>query len=113
MAETTQFTLEGEMRLAYFSGENDSRHILIDDNGGHDDGNPATVPTNERRLESYICEKLGFPNDAEYDEMFKKLDELRKQGLRPVEGVPDGVRENVRLRISVEVLSDSMPGLMM
>ena len=104
MAETTQFTLEGDVTLAYFSGERDSRHILINDNGGRDDGNPATVPAGERRLESYICEKLGFPNDAEYDEMFRKLDELRKQGLRPVEGLPDGTRENVRLRISVEVL---------
>jgi len=104
MAETIQFTLEGEVTLAYFSGERDSRHILIDDNGARDDGNPATVPASTRRLEAYICEKLGFPNDAEYDEMFKKLEELRKQGLRPVEGLPDGVRENVKLRISVEVL---------
>jgi hypothetical protein len=104
MAETIQFTLEGEVTLAYFSGERDSRHILIDDNGAQDNGDPATVPTSTRRLEAYICEKLGFPNDAEYDEMFKKLDELRKQGLRPVEGLPDGTRENVRLRISVEVL---------
>jgi len=103
MAETTQFTLEGKVTLAYFTGEPDSRHILIDAKNS-DHINPTPVIVNERRLESYICEKLGFPSDAEYDKMFKNLDDLRKRGLRPVEGLPDGIRENVQLRISVEVL---------
>jgi len=103
MAETTQFVIEGEMTLAYFSGERDSKHILIRDENAATDG-PEAVAISERRLESYIADQLNFPDDAEFDGMFKKMDELRKKGLRPAEGQPDGKREGVRLRVTVEVL---------
>ena len=62
------------------------------------------VSASERRLESYIADNLGFPDDAEFDLMFQGLNELRKKGLRPAEGMPDFVREGTRLRITVEVL---------
>jgi len=103
MAETTKFVLEGEVSLAYFTGEQDSKHVLIEDKDAASDG-PATVPSSQRRLESKIADELGFPNEAEFDTMFDKLAKLRKKGLRPIEGAPDGVREGVKLRITVEVL---------
>ena len=103
MAETTSFTLEGEMTLAYFTGERDSKHVLLRDKDAVTDG-PEAVAVSERRLEAHIADALGFPSDTEFDEMFKNLDKLRKKGLRPAEGQPDGVREGVRLRITVEVL---------
>lgn len=104
MAETKKFVLEGAVTLAYFTGEQDSKHVLIEDKDAGPDGPPATISTSQRRLESKIADELGFPNEAEFDAMFAKLDKLRKKGLRPVEGVPDGVRENVKLRITVEML---------
>lgn len=103
MAETKQFVLEGKMALAYFIGERDSKHVLIEDKDAASDG-PETVSTSQRRLESKIASELGFPNDAEFDEMHKKMETLRKKGLRPAEGIPDCVREGVKLRITVEVL---------
>lgn len=103
MAETKKFVLEGDVTLAYFTGEQDSKHVLIEDLNAASDG-PATVSIRRRRLESKIADELGFPNEAEFDVMFDKLDKLRKKGLRPVEGVPDGVREGVKLRITVEIL---------
>lgn len=103
MAETKQVVLEGEVKLAYFSNEHDSRHILIRDENASTNG-PAAVSVRERRLESFIADQLGFPNDAEFDEMFRRLDELRKKSLRPAEGVADFEREGVRLRITIEML---------
>ena len=103
MAETKQFVLEGKMALAYFIGERDSKHVLIEDKDAASDG-PETVSTSQRRLESKIADELGFPNDAEFDEMHQKLSKLRKKGLQPAEGMPDSIREGVKLRITVEVL---------
>lgn len=103
MAETKKFVLEGKMALAYFIGERDSKHVLIEDKNAASDG-PETVAVSQRRLEAKIAEELGFPSDAEFDAMHDKLDKLRKKGLRPVEGVPDSIREGTKLRITVEVL---------
>lgn len=103
MAETKSLTIEGEVKLAYFSSERDSKRILLRDENAPTNG-PAAVPVSERRLESFICDQLGFPNDSEYEEMFRHLDDLRKRELRPAEGVSDFEREGVRLRITVEVL---------
>ena len=101
MAETTKFVVEGDVTLAFFSGEADSKHVLLrvedDSPGGEVAGGSG------RRLESKIAEELDFPNDTEFNEIFRKLDDLREKGLRPIEGVPDGTRE-ARLRITVEVL---------
>ena len=103
MAETKKFVLEGAVTLAYFSGERDSKHVLIEDTDSASDG-PETISISQRRLENKIANELNFPNDKEFDDMFAKLDKLRKKGLRPVEGVPDGERKDVKLRITVEVL---------
>ena len=103
MAETKQFVLEGKMALAYFIGERDSKHVLIEDKDAASDS-LETVSTSQRRLESKIADELGFPNDTEFDEMHRKMDDLRKKGLRPAEGIPDCVREGTKLRITVEVL---------
>ena len=101
--ETKKFVLEGAITLAYFTGEQDSKHVLIEDPNAASDG-LSTVSTSQRRLEAKIADELGFPNEAEFDGMFAKLDKLRKKGLRPVEGVPDGIREGVKLHITVEML---------
>ena len=103
MAETKQFVLEGEMTLAYFIGERDSKHVLIEDEDAASDG-PETVSTSQRRLESKIADELGFPSNSEFDEMHQQMENLRKKGLRPAEGIPDCVREGTKLRITVEVL---------
>jgi hypothetical protein len=106
MADTTKFVIEGDMALAFFSGECDSSHVLLKDNA---DGGPGEVPIASgssdegERLETKIARELGFPNDSEFNEIFRKLDDLREKGMRPIEGVPDGTRD-VKLRITVEVL---------
>lgn len=92
MAETTQFTLEGDVTLAYDSDSPHGKRVFI-----QDDGHP--VP-----LEEYVARQLGFPNDGEYDAMITRLDGLRQKGLQPMGGEPDIVREGVKLRISVEVV---------
>jgi hypothetical protein len=107
MAEVTSFQLEGEIALAYDANERYGKHVLVDVDGG-----PGEVPVagadcgcGERmHLEQYVAQQLGFPNDAEFDAMIKRLDELRNKGLQPADGVPDIVREGVKLRITVEVL---------
>jgi hypothetical protein len=91
------------VKLAYFIGERDSRQILIQDENAPING-PAVVPASERRLEAFIVDQLGFPNEAEFDQMHRKLDNLRDKGLRPAEGIPDCVRDGVKLRVTVEVL---------
>ena len=98
MAETTQFTIEGSMTLAYYADQRHSKRILIANEGEED----SAFDVNES-LETKIANSLNFPDDAEFDEVFRKMEELRKQGLRTEEGVPDGTRE-VQLRITVEVL---------
>lgn len=103
MAETKEMVIEGVVTLAYFSGERDSKQVLIRDENAPTDG-PGVEPTSQRRLESFICDMLKFPSDSEFDAMFKRLDALRQKGLRPSEGTPDGVRENVKMRVTIEVL---------
>ena len=95
MAETTEFTIEGSMELAYYADQKYSKRVLIhpEEEG---DFSPESVETK-------IATSLNFPNDQEFDAIFAKMEELRKQGLRTEEGVPDGTRE-VQLRITVEVL---------
>jgi len=104
MAETKKMVVEGDVTLAYLIGERDDRQVLLQDKGAVTNG-PETVPSSQRRLEALICEMLKFPDESEFDAMYKKLDDLRQKGLRPAEGQPDGKRENVRLRITVEVLN--------
>jgi len=102
----TSFTIEG-VTLAYFSGEDQTRHIVVepDKNVEKADAGPANaVRMSPERLETYIAKQLDFPNQAEFDAIYKRLDELRQQGLRPAADEPDIVRKNVKLRVTVEVL---------
>ncbi len=101
MAETTHFVMEGDFTLAYFSGECHSKRILLKAKKSSSDG-PVDP---QQYLEGKIADELGFPNEDEFDEIFMKIDELREKGLRPAMGEPDGVREGMKLRITVEVLS--------
>lgn len=105
MASTTSFTIEGPMSLAYFSSERYSKLVLIKHK--EDDVSPAGEPpitdSQSGSLGAKIADEIGFPNDAEFDELYRKFEELRKQGLRTEEGVPDVTRD-VQLRITVEVL---------
>ena len=102
MANTTKFTVEGPMTLAYFASEDISKRVLL--KPVEDDIEGVTVDVGMGgNLESKIAEEIGFPDDAEFEEIFRKLDDLRAQGLRTEDDVPDGTRE-VQLRITVEVL---------
>ena len=108
MAETTSFTIEGPMTLAYFSNERHSKRVLINPKEEERDPNsiiqaPVCGCTDSESLETKISNEIGFPNDAEFDEFYRKMDELRQQGLRTEEGVPDVTRP-ATLRITVEVL---------
>ena len=106
MAETTSFTIEGDMTLAYFSDERHSKRVLINPEEENDSTLNSEVPVcgcEEESLETKIAREIGFPNDAEFDEFYRKIEELRQQGLRTEEGVPDVTRP-AKLRITVEVL---------
>lgn len=100
MAETTQFVVEGDFTLAYFADDANSRHVLLEDDPSSDG-----LGNHQQSLEMKIADELGFPNEEEFNEIFRKIDELREKGLRPAIGEPDGVREGVKLRITIEVLS--------
>ncbi len=99
MAETTKFTIEGSMSLAYFADERHSKRVLIEEK----DSDGSDIGGNSPSLSSKIASSVGFPNDAEFDELYRKLDNLREQGLRTEEGVPD-VTRSVEMRITVEIL---------
>jgi hypothetical protein len=106
MADTTKFTLEGSMTLAYYASEMHGKRVLVDTPEEEDvdsGGEVAVCECTQESLEVKIANELNFPNDVEFEEVFRKLDELRSQGLRTEEGTPDGTRE-VQLRITVEVL---------
>jgi len=104
MANTTSFTFEGPMTLAYYANEWHSKRVLINTKEeGMEDGDVLMTEENFENLESKIVNEIGFPNYAEFNEVFRKLDQLRERGLRTKEGVPDRTRE-VQLRITVEVL---------
>jgi len=103
MANTTQFTIEGPMTLAYSSDDLYPRRVLIHPEEEEGSSDAPVCGDCAKSLESKIAKEIGFPNDAEFDEIFRKNGELRKQGLRTEEGVPDGTRE-VQLRITVEIL---------
>ena len=107
MADTTKFTLEGSMTLAYYADGPHNKRVLVDtpeeDVPGDVGGEVVVCGCIQESLESKIAHELNFPNEGEFEEVFRKLDELRSQGLRTEEGTPDGTRE-VQLRITVEVL---------
>lgn len=87
MSEMTAFTLEGDVELQHNTEE--GNRVLIDGDS----------------LDGVIASNLGFPSEEEWDEMFERMQALREQGLQPLEGEPDIVRQGPRLRISVEVVS--------
>lgn len=97
----TSFTVEGEAVLDYFSdqpGGLDRRVRIKDDTEGADEEGVG--------LEQVIAKSLGFPNEGEFDEFFRRMEAMREQGVQPADGVADITRESVRLRITVEVVED-------
>ena len=103
MAETTKFVVEGTVTLAFISSESDARHVFIENKEASGSILGGVLGSDRVRLESRIAEELDFPNEAEFDVIFRKITELQEKKLRPIEGEPDGTRE-VNLRITVEVL---------
>ena len=101
MASFTNFTIEGDATLDYFGdlpGGLDRRVRIMDDaEGASEEGSS---------LENVIAKSLGFPNEGEFDEFFRRMEALRERELQPADGVPDISRESVRLRITVEVIED-------
>jgi hypothetical protein len=104
MAETKRVVLEGDVTLAYKSSECHGKHVLVQEDQGQDAPGGALVGRDPLHLEEFIARQLDFPNDAEFDGMIARLNELRSKGLQPADDVPDIVREGVKLRITVEVL---------
>ena len=86
MAEMKKFTIEGDAVFGYST----------------DDG--LCVKIDGDCLPELIGRQLGFPNDDEWEAMYKRLEGLRDQGLMPAEGEPDISREGTRLKITVEVV---------
>jgi hypothetical protein len=86
MANVTEFTVEGDAVLGFSS--DDGSQVFIDG----------------KRVEQLIAEMLGFPDEAEFDEMITRLSALREQGLMPATGEPDISREGLRLSIEVKVI---------
>jgi hypothetical protein len=106
MAEMKKLVIEGDVTLAYFADQMDGKRVLIDTEIT-DDG-PAVCSDcsgrgNQESLGSRISNEIGFPNDAEFDELYRKMEELREKGLRTEEGVPDVTRQ-AKMRITIEVL---------
>lgn len=95
--EFKKFTIEGEAVLGFFASEMHSHHVRIktDAEGPESDG---------ERVEQVIARSMGFPSDAEFDEMFQRNEQLRNQGLQPADGTADVVRRGKRIRITVELV---------
>lgn len=95
----TNFTIEGDAILGYFSDQVDDRHVRIkDDNDGDE--------SIGERVEQLIARSLNFPNDEEFEQHFERMQSLRDQELQPADGLPDVVREGTRLRITVSVVEE-------
>ena len=109
----TKFTVEGTATLGYFAGEpfGKDRSVRIEDDNNVSAPESVDAPSLHgvepaaagQRVEDLITRSLDFPNDAEFEEMGRRLDELRQQDLQTAEGTPDITRE-ARLRITVEVI---------
>ena len=95
----TKFTIEGEAVMGFFGSELNDRQVRIKDTNDPSD----EMGTN---LEQLVARSLNFPNNGEFEAMSERLSQLRDQGLQPMEGAPDIVREGTRLRITVEVVED-------
>ena len=100
------FVVEGDVTLAYFVGGEMSRHVLLEtpETLAQVQG-PATSNRPEPvRLETYIAQQLGFPNQEEFDAVYKLIDDLRQKGLQLAPDEPACARETMKMRITVEVL---------
>ena len=85
----TKFTIEGAATFGYFGDRvDDDRHVRIIG----------------KRVEQVIAQSLDFPNESEFDQFFQHMEALRQQELQPANGIPDVIRDGVRLRITVEVV---------
>lgn len=119
----TKFTFEGNAVLGYFASEHSDRDRAVRIKDDNDEGGdapapapapvPVPVPVGSpagesigTRVETLIARSLGFPNDAEFEEMHQRMEALRERDLQPADGTPDVTRENLRLRITVEVVDD-------
>lgn len=107
MAEMKKLVVEGDVTLAYFADQMNGKHVFINPKQENDSHLPVDRPVCDdctgESLGTRIANEIGFPNDAEFDEFYRRIDELRQQGLRTEEGVPDVTRQ-AKMRITVEVL---------
>lgn len=85
MPEVNEIEWVGELTLGYTS-EDGARCLRLDG----------------VKVSQLIAEALVFPSEEEFDAMFRKLEQMREQGVRPLEGEPDVVREAGRYKISIE-----------
>jgi len=116
VADFTSFTIEKEVDLGYYPARLFDRNrtitIPVEGTPNSDVIFTPTVNTNppedtnpSESLETAIVNTLDFPNEEEFDALFKRNDSLREQGLQTLEDVPD-ITRRVKLRITVEVLDD-------
>jgi len=104
MAEMKKLVVEGDVTLAYFADQMHSKRVLIDTETTGDglvDSSPGS--SSQESLGTRIANEIGFPNDTEFDEFYRKMEELRQKGLRTEEGTPDVTRQ-MKMRITIEVL---------
>jgi hypothetical protein len=105
---TQQIVFEGDVKLEYSAGDTD-REIIITE-----PPTPETMTADvvtggyqPEALANYIARQLGFPSNAEFDEMLQKIRAQQASGTYNCEE-RDATREGVRLRVTVEVLN---PGI--
>jgi len=89
-------TFEGVVRVEYSAGDTD-RKILVAESS-----TPDAVAGES--LANYVARQLGFPSEAEFDAMLRKLREQRATGTYNADE-RDAERTGVQLRITIEVLN--------
>lgn len=86
MSEMTAFTIEGNIELE------------------HDTDSGSKVKIDGECLSCIIANNFDFPNENEWDAMFQHLESLREQGMQPLDGEPDVVRQGPKVRVTVELV---------
>ena len=98
----SSFVFEGNVTLEYSAGDS-NREITLTEPPAPGAAVDSAQPVESESLENYVARNLGFPSNAEFDTMLQKIRDQRQSGGY-VCGETDATRENVKLRITVEVL---------
>jgi hypothetical protein len=89
-------TFEGVVRVEYSAGDTDRKILVVESS------TPDAVAGES--LANYVARQLGFPSEAEFDAMLRKLREQQVAGTYNADE-RDAERTGVQLRITIEVLN--------